>query len=96
MTLDVQHDSALQRFITPVGEGLEAVLEYRIAVNGVLDYHHTFVPPQARGRGIASRLTAFALDYARGHGYRVRPTCPFVARFIAAHPGYAELLESSP
>ena len=63
--------------------------------NGVLDYYHTFVPPEARGRGIASRLVSFALDDARAHGLRVRPSCPFVARFVAAQPRYADLLESS-
>jgi predicted GNAT family acetyltransferase len=92
MTFDVRHEAARQRFVATVDPGREAVLEYRVAAQGVLDYHHTFVPPEARGRGIASRLTAFALDHAREHGYRIRPSCPFVARFIAARPKYADLV----
>ena len=95
MTLDVRHEPARQRFAASV-QGREAVLEYRVAASGVLEYHHTFVPPAARGRGVASQLASFALAHAREQGYRVRPSCPFVARFVATHPEYADLVESSP
>jgi predicted GNAT family acetyltransferase len=93
MPLEVRHEAARQRFFAPLGTREHAVLEYRVAASGVLDYHHTFVPPQARGQGVASRLVSFALDHARAHGYRVRPSCPFVARFVAANPAYADILE---
>ena len=45
----------------------------------------------ARGGGIASQLTHRALEYAREHGYRVMPSCPFVAAYIERHPEYREL-----
>ena len=95
MRVEVRHEAARRRFVAALGDGREATLEYRVEDNGVLDYYHTFVPPEARGRGIASRLVSFALDDARAHGLRVRPSCPFVARFVAAQPRYADLLESS-
>jgi predicted GNAT family acetyltransferase len=95
MTLDVRHEAARQRFVAAVGRGREAVLEYRVVASGVLDYHHTFVPPEARGRGVASQLVSVALDYVRTQGYAVRPSCPFVAHFVALHPEYADLVESS-
>jgi predicted GNAT family acetyltransferase len=96
MPLDIRHEAARRRFAAPVGHGQEAVLEYRVAASGVLDYHHTYVPPDARGRGVASELASFALDYARTQGYLVRPSCPFLARFVATHPQFADLVESSP
>ncbi|HEY7671460.1 MAG TPA: GNAT family N-acetyltransferase [Gammaproteobacteria bacterium] len=96
MGLEVRHEAARRRFVATAGTGREAVLEYRVAANGVLDYHHTFVPPEARGQGLASQLVSQALDHARDHGHKVRPSCPFVARFIAAHPEYAALVESVP
>jgi uncharacterized protein len=37
-------------------------------------------------------LARFALDDARARGLRVRPDCPFVARFIRAHPEYQDLV----
>jgi predicted GNAT family acetyltransferase len=95
MKLDIRHEAARRRFAAAVGQDREAVLEYRVAASGVLDYYHTFVPPEARGRGVASEITSFALDYARAHGYLVRPSCPFVARFVAVHPEFADLVESS-
>jgi hypothetical protein len=61
MTLDVSHEAARQRFVTPVAPGREAVLEYRVAAHGVLDYHHTFpkyadlVEPRRQGRPAAAR-----------------------------------------
>jgi predicted GNAT family acetyltransferase len=93
MRIDLRHEPDRQRFVADLGTGREAVLEYRVQANDVLDYHHTFVPPESRGHGTASRLVAFALDHARAERRRVRPSCPFVARFIAAHPEYHDLVE---
>jgi predicted GNAT family acetyltransferase len=50
------------------------------------------VPPAARGGGIASQLTAHALTFARDGGYRVVPSCPFVAAYIQRHPEFRDLL----
>ncbi len=55
-------------------------------------FTHTMVPPPLRGRGIASRLIAGALDDARAAGLRVDPACPFVERFIAARSDYQDLV----
>jgi predicted GNAT family acetyltransferase len=49
------------------------------------------VPREHRGAGLASQLTVRALEYAREHGYRVRPTCPFVAAYLERHPEYRDL-----
>lgn len=90
-TTDIRHEPAHHRFVARVS-GTEAVIDYREANPGTLDYHHTFVPPALRGGGIASELTAFALNYARDNGFKVRPTCPFTARYIERHPEYASLV----
>ncbi len=60
--------------------------------DGIRTFNHTVVPPALRGRGIASRLIAGALDDTRRAGLRVVPSCPFVARFIDANPAYRDLL----
>jgi len=87
----VRHEPGAHRFVVTIG-GSEALLEYREIDGRTLDLHHTSVPPALRGSGIASRLTAYALDYAREHGYKVVPTCPFVAAYIDRHPDYRALL----
>lgn len=91
MTLIIRHEPEAQRFIADVG-GEPAYLTYREVDGRILDLAYTFVPRPLRGGGIASQLTARALDYARDRGCRVVPSCPFVAAYIERHPAYRELL----
>jgi predicted GNAT family acetyltransferase len=89
---EISHNATRQRFEVAAGGSL-AVLEYSRLDAATLDYHHTFVPPAARGRGIASRLVRFGLDYAQEQRITIVPTCPFVAAYIAGHPRYRSLLK---
>jgi predicted GNAT family acetyltransferase len=86
----IRHEPDARRFAADV-DGRTAYITYRDLGNGILDLDHTYVPPEHRGGGMASRLTAHALDYAREHGYRVIPSCPFVAAYLKRHPQYQEL-----
>ncbi|MGD2114959.1 MAG: GNAT family N-acetyltransferase [Acidobacteriota bacterium] len=79
------------RFEVPV-EGEKAVLSFRRVDDETLDYTSTVVPPEARGQGIAGALVRHALDWARGEGYRVIPTCSYVARWIERHEDYQDLV----
>ena len=90
-SLDLSHEPVRHRFVARVS-GTEAVIEYRGMNPAMLDFHHTFVPQALRGTGIAAELTTFALDHARANGLKVRPTCPYTARFIERHPEYASLV----
>ncbi len=73
-------------------EGKLAVAEYQHAGRR-LCFTHTFVPPEARGRGIAEALVRFALEDARAHGLRVVPACSYVARFIQQNREFADLVD---
>ena len=88
--LDVRHDATGRRFTADV-DGADAFISYRELPGRVLDLDHTYVPPAGRGRGIASRLTAHALTFARTGGYKIVPTCPFVATYLDRHPEYRDL-----
>jgi predicted GNAT family acetyltransferase len=88
--LDISHEPAAHRFVARIA-GVEAVLEYETLDGNTLDYYHTFVPPALRGGGIASQITEYALRHARDNRMRVRPTCPFVARYIRRHPEFQGL-----
>jgi predicted GNAT family acetyltransferase len=90
-----RHEPENRRFVA-VLDGAEGILEYRSAGDGVLDYFHTYVPPELRGQGIAGELVNVALTYAREHGFNVLPTCPFVARVIDSNPAYADLRAPAP
>lgn len=87
----IRHEPAARRFATEVA-GATAFISYREHAARVLDFDHTFVPLASRGSGIASQLTAHALRYARAGGYKVVPSCPFVAAYIERHAEFRDLL----
>jgi predicted GNAT family acetyltransferase len=89
--ITVEHHPAERRFVADI-DGALAVLEYWPIDERTLDYRRTYTPPSLRGHGIASEITARALDYALEQGLRVVPSCPFVATFIERHPQYRQLL----
>jgi uncharacterized protein len=90
MTLAIRHEPDARRFVADVG-GKTAYITYRQIDEQLLELDHTYVPKETRGGGVASELTVHALEYARARGYRVVPSCPFVAAYIQRHPEYREL-----
>lgn len=68
-------------------DGHRAHLDYRRLDGKILDYCHTFVPDELRGKGLAAIVTAAALDYAREHGFTVRPSCSYVEVFMKRQAG---------
>ncbi len=53
---------------------------------------HTFVPPEARGTGIAARLVEQMIADARAQGFTIVPECSYVAVAFRRHPEWADLL----
>lgn len=51
-------------------------------------YLHTEVPPELGGRGIASFLIKYILDYAEQQHLKVKPICALVKAYIDKHPEY--------
>lgn len=49
-------------------------------------------PGLFEGRGLGSRLAAFALDETRSEGLRVVPLCSFIAAYIERRSEYRELV----
>ena len=78
------------RFEARLGEAV-AFAEYRLKP-GVLTLPHTVVPDAFAGRGVASALAITALTYAREHGLKVKPSCPFMAGYIKKHPEWHDLV----
>jgi uncharacterized protein len=92
MPLVVTHNAEASRFEARP-DGLLAICSYR-RQGDTLVLHHTEVPPQLQGRGVAGELVQGALDWAREHGLRVRPTCSYVAAYMRRHPETHDLLEN--
>lgn len=53
----------------------------------------TSVFPRFRGQGIAAALLTRVLASIREHGDTITVSCPFTARFLDAHPEYADLID---
>jgi uncharacterized protein len=90
MPLTVTDAPERGRFEAHLDGELAGYLEYR-KTDGVWSLTHAFTFPHQRGKGIAAEVTRFALDAAKEEGATVRPVCPYVADFIAAHDEYAAL-----
>jgi predicted GNAT family acetyltransferase len=89
-TSDVVMNDETHRFeLTLAGE--TAFTEY-VLHNGAMVLPHTVVPDSFAGKGVGSILAQAALGYARGHGLKVKPSCPFIAAYIQKHPEWQDLV----
>ena len=91
MDLAVHHDEQGKKYYAVV-DGLESVCEYGEAGERTLNFWHTLVPPELRGRGIADELVRQALDDVLAKGYKVIPSCWFVRVYIQRHAKYQPLV----
>lgn len=94
MELEVKHDEKAGKYYALI-DGHEAVCEYGPAdsgTNGTLNFWHTYVPPELRGRGIADELVRQALEDVLARGLKVIPSCWFVRVYIERHAKYQATL----
>jgi len=84
-TPPIRHDEKQRKFLIEL-DGQEAHLIYAVVDPTRLDFRHTFVPPELRGRRLAEQLVHAGFEYARAKGYRVIPTCSYVRRRVEQDP----------
>ena len=89
-SLEIVHNTAANRFEVTIDDAL-ARCDYR-RVGNVLQLHHTEVPSALEGRGIAGKLVAAALEFARTENLRVAPYCSYVRSYMRRHPETQPLL----
>jgi len=80
-----------QRFEAELDGTLAGVLEYVVKRDRIA-LIHTEVLPAYEGRGVASRLTRFALDEARRRQLMVIAICPYVRRYLETHPSDMDIV----
>lgn len=81
---DVVHVPEQNRFELRIGDEV-AVLAYEQSVDAV-NFLHTAVPSAMEGQGVGGRLAEAGVSWARGAGFDVVPTCPFVRSWLSRHP----------
>ena len=57
----------------------------------VVSFMHTVVTEDFGHQGLAAILVRRSLDTARSYGWKVKPVCTYVQRFLAANPDYADI-----
>lgn len=89
--IELRHNAPAFRYEALEGGELVSQIDYLVD-DDVVTITHTGTPPQHRGRGLAGRLTTFALDDIRASGRKLVPLCAYTAAFVVDHPEYAELV----
>ena len=76
------------------GSARQAVLTW--AARGPLRIaDHTWVPPEARGKGIAAALVEALVADARELDFKIVPQCSYVEAAFRRHPEWADLRASA-
>ncbi len=87
---NIIHNEEQQRFELEIDHRM-SIVQYRLFEGGII-FDHTEVHPDLEGKGIASRLAVFALEYAKTNHLKVVPLCPFIRTYIMRHKEYESLL----
>ncbi|MBS9375613.1 GNAT family N-acetyltransferase [Rhodococcus sp. B50] len=96
--LDVSDNADQNRFELRLNGDLVGILGYydferAPAPNPpVVDFMHTVIVEDFGHRGLAAVLVGGSLDLARRRGWRVRPVCTYVQRFLASHENYRDVV----
>lgn len=89
-TLKIGHDQDEQRFFIDL-DGDEAELSYSLPQEKVIDFTHTFVPEDMRGKGIAEKMAQAALTYARDNDYKIKTSCRFMTVYVSRHTEWDQM-----
>lgn len=92
MDVSVQDNADRQRFEITVDGELGGFAAYRVR-DGAVVITHTEVDQRYRGQGVGQELAQRTLDLLRERGDRLVPNCPFIAKYVAEHPKYADLVD---
>lgn len=101
LELLVVDNPAHERFDLWLGDDIIGILGYRdeddipgfTAKPGeVVAFMHTVVEEEYGGRGLAAVLVREGFAAARVKGWRVRPICTYVRRYLSTHPEEHDLL----
>ena len=58
--------------------------------------NHTYVPNEARGKGIAAALVDALIADARAEGFKIVPQCSYVEAAFRRHPEWSDVLAGTP
>lgn len=65
-----------------------------LAREGVMNIYHTEVDERMEGKHLGLKLVEAGVNYAREHGLKILPTCPFARRVFERTEAYRDVLVS--
>jgi uncharacterized protein len=74
-------------------QGYTAFVEYK-SDGKTIAFLHTEVPFPLKGKGIASALANYVLEFAKENNLSIIPYCPFIRSYVARHEEYQSLVKS--
>jgi predicted GNAT family acetyltransferase len=88
--LELSNDEDGRRYLARIGEQIVGLIDYQLRPDEIV-FVHTETDPAHQGKGIAGKLTSYALGDVRSRQLRLVPVCSYTTRFVAEHPEYADL-----
>jgi len=78
------HQPVNSRFVLSQDDK-ECILEYKLVGTSdiqKIDFSSTYVPFALRGQGLAEKLVAAGLAWAKEQGYQIEASCWYVKKFL--------------
>ena len=92
--MQIQHEDIVSKgtfFIEEEGKRL-AEMTYSKAGEDKIIIDHTEVSDALRGTGAGKKLVNEAVQYARAHGIKIIPLCPFAKAVLTKGDAYKDIL----
>jgi uncharacterized protein len=94
VVMKIQHKEGENRgvFFIAEEEDILAQLAYAKSSNNTMIIEHTEVDDELRGQNIGYELVHKSVEYARMHGMKVSPVCPFAKAVFDKKPEFGDVL----
>lgn len=89
----IRHNPERERFEVLVAGnvvGKAAYKTYDAAGSQQRIFYHTVINEEYGGQGLAGQLATAALGATVSAGMGIVPVCPYIKKFLAKHPDYAD------
>lgn len=92
----IQHKSKDGKgmFFVEIDGNILAEMTYTQPSASLIIIDHTEVSEELKGKSVGYQLVATAVEYARTHGLKIIPLCPFANAVFRKKPEYADVLNS--
>lgn len=91
--MEIHHNHREGRgvFYIKGNNGVISELTYTKDGNSQVTIDHTETKIPQEGKGLASKLVAHMVEYARKHDLKIEPLCPFAEVQFDKHPEYKDV-----